>query len=227
VTVHEAADPGPLGTAVGIVIGSLVGLLGGPVGMALGATAGAYGGALYDLASAGVGVSFLDEAAKRLEPGKAAVVAEIQEEWVTSLDSRMEAAGGTVLRRGWGDVVDAQIARDIAAIEADIDAMEVEAQQTSGEAKAKLQAKIDAARAQLQQTQDHARARIEAAQREAAAKSAALKEQAANARAERKEQLDKRRAEMEADYQERTAKLKETGELRKEARKLTMEALTL
>jgi hypothetical protein len=32
---------------------------------------------------------------------------------------------------------------------------------------------------------------------------------------------------VEADYKERTAKLEQGGELRKEARKLTIEALTL
>jgi uncharacterized membrane protein len=226
VTVKEAADEGPLGTAVGMVTGALVGLIAGPVGVAVGAAAGTYGGALYDLTTAGVGVSFLDEAAERLEPGKAAVVAEIQEEWVMPLETRMEAVGGTVLRQGWGDVVDAQIARDVAAIEADIAAMEAEYQQASGEAKAKLQAKIDAARAKLQQTRDRTGAKIEAAQREAEAKLTTLREQAAGAQAERKQQLAKRQAEVKADYEERTTKLQQAGELKKEAWKLTREALT-
>jgi uncharacterized membrane protein len=225
VTVKEAADAGPLGTAVGLVTGTLVGILGGPVGMAVGAAAGTYSGALYDLGSAGVGESFLGEAAERLEPGKAALLAEIEEEWIMPLDTRMEAVGGTVLRRTRGEVVDAQIARDVAAIEADIDAMEAEAKQVSGETKAKLQAKIDAAKGQLQQTQERARASVEAAQREGAAKIAALREQATSAQAGQKQHLEKRQAEVEVDYQERTAKLKVAGELRKEAGKLTQEAL--
>jgi uncharacterized membrane protein len=219
VTVKEAADEGPLGTAVGLITGSMVGLLGGPVGVAVGAAAGAYGGALYDLTTAGVGVDFLDQAAKGLDPGKAAVVAEVEEEWVLPLETRMEAVGGTVLRRAWGEVVDAQISRDVAAMEAEIDALEAEREQASGEARAKLQAKIDAARSQLQQTRDSARARVEVAQREGEAKVAALQQQAASARAEQQEQLGKRKAAVEADYRKRTSKLNE-------ALKLTREALT-
>jgi uncharacterized membrane protein len=40
VAVTQAADQGPLGTAVGLVTGSLVGLLGGPVGLLVGAATG-------------------------------------------------------------------------------------------------------------------------------------------------------------------------------------------
>ena len=43
VTVKEAADEGPLGTAVGLATGSLIGLLGGPVGVAIGASRDVWG----------------------------------------------------------------------------------------------------------------------------------------------------------------------------------------
>ena len=81
VTVKQAADQGPLGTAVGLVTGSLIGLLGRPVGVAIGAYVGTVGGVLYDLAKVGVGEDFLDEVGQRLGPGKVAVVAEVWEEW--------------------------------------------------------------------------------------------------------------------------------------------------
>jgi uncharacterized membrane protein len=226
VTVKEAADEGPLGTAVGLVTGALVGVLGGPVGVMVGAVAGAYGGALFDVATIGVGEDFLDQVARRLEPGKAAVIAEIQEEWVLPVDTRLEALGGTVFRRAWGDVVDAQIARDVAAIEADIAAMEAEYEQATGEAKAKLRARIDAAKADLQQVRDRAKAAAEAAQREGEAKVAALNQQAAAAGAEQKRELDQREAEIRADYARRTAKLDQARALRKEVDELAEEALT-
>jgi uncharacterized membrane protein len=207
VTVKEAADAGPLGTAVGLLTGSLVGLIGGPAGVAVGAAAGMYSGSMFDLARAGVSAGFFDDVSRSLEPGKAAVVAEIQEEWIIPLDSRMEAAGGTVLRRARADVVDAEIERDVAAIDADIAAMQAEYTQATGEAKTKLQAKIDAARAEHQRIQDRGRASAEAAQRHAEAKLAALKEQAAAAHAERKQQIAKREAEVRAEYENRAARL--------------------
>jgi len=39
ISVKQAADQGPVGTAVGLLTGSLVGILGGPVGFAVGAAA--------------------------------------------------------------------------------------------------------------------------------------------------------------------------------------------
>jgi hypothetical protein len=144
-------------------------------------------------------------------------VAEVEEEWVTPLDTRMEAVGGTVLRRARADVVDAQIARDDAAMEADIAALEAEYAQASGEAKAKLRAKVDAARATLARSRDKARARMEAAQNEAEAKISALKAQAATAQAERKHQLDARVAEIQAEYRERRTKLDGVRERIREA----------
>jgi uncharacterized membrane protein len=209
VAVRQAADQGPLGTAVGLVTGGLVGLVGGPVGVTVGAAAGTMGGATYDAATAVVGADFLEEAAKRLAPGTWAVVAEVEEDWVTPLDARMEALGGIVLRRARGEVVDALIARDTAAMEAELAALEAERKQASGEAKAKLSAKVDAAKARLQVTRDSGRARMEATRREAEAKVAALTTQAASARAEQKERLDKWTAEVRAKHEEWTARLKQ------------------
>jgi uncharacterized membrane protein len=207
VAVKQAADQGPLGTAVGLVTGSLVGLLGGPVGLLVGAATGTVGGALFDIGTSVVGSDFLSEAAKGLQPGKAAVVAEVEEEWVLPLDTRMAAMGGTVFRRTRGEVANAQIERDIAAMEADIAAMEAEYQQASGEAETELRASIDAAKAQLQHARGRAKGRVQATQRKAEAKIAALKKQADRARAERKAKIDKRAEEVKADYEERRARV--------------------
>ena len=40
VTVKQAADQGPAGTALGFATGGLIGMLGGPAGVALGAATG-------------------------------------------------------------------------------------------------------------------------------------------------------------------------------------------
>jgi uncharacterized membrane protein len=209
VTVQETADQGPLGTAVGLVTGGLVGLLGGPVGAAVGAAAGTIGGTSYDAATAVVGADFLDEAARSLAPGRWAVVAEVEEEWITPLDTRMEALDGTVLRRARGEIVDAWIARDVAALEAEIAALEAEEARASAEATAKLQATVDAARAKLQATRDTARVRAEARRREADAKVAALQAQAATARDERKQQIDRWMTDVRARVEEQTNRIKQ------------------
>ncbi len=214
--VKKSAGMGPLGTVVGMVTGALVGMVAGPAGVAVGATAGMAGGSVYDLAEAGIGVDFLDGVAERLEPGMAAVVAEVQEEWVTPVDTRMEQVGGIVFRRVRGEIVDAQIERDLEAIAPELAAMEAEYEQENEEAKARLRAKIAAAKADLKATQERARARVDTTQREADAKTDSLKQQAAKANGEAKQRIEKRRAEVEAKRNELSEKLNRTWQRAKE-----------
>jgi uncharacterized membrane protein/sporulation protein YlmC with PRC-barrel domain len=212
VTVKQQGDMGPVGTAVGLFTGSLIGLIGGPVGLAIGAYAGTVGGLIYDMANLGIGEDFLTEVEKSLLPGKAAVVAEVWEEWTLPVDTRMESLGGIVFRRTRGEVLDAQIERDVTALNADLEALEAEYQQSTGEAKAKLQKKVDAARAKLQAAQDTIQARLEASQNETEAKIKSLQEQAAKAHGERKAKLEKRMAELQAEQKQRSDLLKQAWE---------------
>lgn len=217
VIVKEEPDKGPMGTAVGLITGSLIGLLGGPVGVAIGAGAGAYGGILYDLAIFGVGEDFMVEIGEHLQPGKTAVVAEVDEEWVTPLDTRMEPLGGVVFRRARGEFIDAQIEREVAADKAEIAKLKAERDQAVGEAKVKLQAKIDAAQNRLKARRDQLHEKIEAIKREGDAKIKSLQEQAAKAKSEAKANLEKRLAEARADHKARVDKLSKAWQLIKEA----------
>jgi uncharacterized membrane protein len=217
VAVKQEGDMGPVGTAVGMLTGSLIGLIGGPVGLVIGAGAGMYGGLLYDLAHLGVGEDFLYEVEKSLMPGKAAVVAEVWEEWTLPVDARMEALGGVVFRRTSVEVVDEQIERDVAALNADLTELEAERDRVTGEARAKLQAKVDAAKAKLQAAQDAIQARIDASQKETDAKIKSLQEQAAKESGERKAKREARIAELKADQKRRSDLLKQAWELTKEA----------
>jgi uncharacterized membrane protein len=46
----------------------------------------------------GVTPNFIEGLAIALLPGKAAVIAEIEEDWITPLDQRIEAIGGHIMR---------------------------------------------------------------------------------------------------------------------------------
>ena len=48
IEVKQAADSGPVGTAVGLLTGSLIGIIGGPAGMAVGASLGSLAGLIFD-----------------------------------------------------------------------------------------------------------------------------------------------------------------------------------
>src|SRR5262249_5709119 len=106
VTVKQNDDIGPIGTLVGTSIGALIGILGGPAGVAVGATAGAAGGGMFDLHNLRIGEDFVDDIGRALSGSKVAVAAQVDEEWTTPVDTRMEGLGGTVYRRALSEVTD-------------------------------------------------------------------------------------------------------------------------
>ena len=178
-TLKQGDDPGPLGTLVGTSLGSLIGLLGGPVGLAIGASAGLLAGGAVDLNNARVGEDFVDDVRQELQPSKFALVAEIQEDWTTPVDSRMEAIGGTVYRRALSEVKQTVHDEDIAAMKADLAQMKAEQAKAHADRKAKLQEKINQLDSKIQAQLEKAKEQRQAAERQAKAKVEILKAKAA------------------------------------------------
>ena len=218
VTIKKQADEGPLGTALGMMTGGLVGLLAGPVGLAMGATAGAMTGLMFDVGKVWISSDVVDQISLSLQPGKAAVLAEVDETWVTPVDTRLGALGATVIRRPTSEAVQEQVNRDAAAYAADMKQLEQELAQARAEDKAAVQKEIAAIRKQLEATRAEIDAEVERSNREANAKLNALSAQMQQASDRRKAQIEKRMAKVKADHAARSAKLEQ-------ARKLTRDAL--
>ena len=87
--VEQGDDVGPIGSLVGTSLGSLIGVLAGPVGLAVGASAGLLAGEVVDINNAGIGYDFINDVSKVLLPNRFAVIAEVNEEWTTPVDTRM------------------------------------------------------------------------------------------------------------------------------------------
>jgi len=183
VKVKEGDDTTVLSTLVGTSVGSLIGILGGPAGMALGATAGFTAGAVKALDDLRIGDDFIEDVTKKLLPGKVALIAQIDEEWITPVDSRMEDLGGTVYRRALADVRDAVDEKEIAAMKADLAQMKAEQAEARADLKAKLQGKITQLESRIQTRLQKAKDRRVVAERKEQEKVAALKAKAAAARA--------------------------------------------
>lgn len=178
-TVKQGDDSGPLGTLVGTSLGSLIGLLGGPAGLAIGATVGLLAGSTADLNNARIGGDFIDDVTGELLPGKFAVLAEVQEDWTTPVDVRMEAISGNVFRRSLSDVKHTMHEEEITAMKADLAQMKAELALAHADRKAKLQEKINQLDAKIEARVQHARERRHAAELLAKAKVEALKTKAA------------------------------------------------
>lgn len=181
VSVKQLDDDAPIGTLTGTAVGSLIGVLGGPVGLAIGALSGMTFGAAYDLDTARVGADFVDDVSSVLLPGKVALIAEIDEEWTTPVDTRMEALGGLVFRRALWEVREQIDDEDAAAMKADLAQLKSEISKANADRRAKLQGKVDQLQAKIEAQQKRASERREAFEARQKAKKAVLKKNAAAA----------------------------------------------
>jgi len=181
--VTQGDEIGMLGTLVGTSFGAVIGLLGGPVGAAIGATAGLGLGAGVDLDHARIGDDFIEDVSKQLSPTRAAVVAEIEEDWTTPVDDLMESLGGTVFRRALSEVRHTVDQEEVAAMKADVAQLKAEHAQARADRKGKLREKINQLDSKIQARLQKAKERREAADRQAQAKAEALRVKAAAAKA--------------------------------------------
>ena len=196
ITIKQEGDDFPIRTVGGTAVGALIGLLGGPVGLAVGALAGTFAGAVWDMDRAGVNADFLNEVSAKLTPSKWAIVSDVSEEWVTPVDTRMAALGGTVFRTTRTSVEHQQDARDVAAIKADIAQLKAEQAKSRADQKAKLQTKIDNLNKKLQAKIEQAKLRAEQREKEAKTKLEALEKKAAKAKGEAKAKIEARIADI-------------------------------
>jgi len=225
VAVRRAPDAEPVGTFGGMITGGLVGLLGGPVGAAVGLGAGTLIGAAFDLTNEGLDRDFVEDVGARLEPGKAAVIAEIDEHWQVPLDTRMEALGGTLLRQTRTQIEDAYLERAVEAAQKELAGLEAEqlaqvkTAQTENARKQveKMRAKIDAGKRKLQEKEDELAAKMQAVKDEGRKKIAVLEAQKATAAAGSKALLEDRLADLRSDHEGRTTRLQEALNRRKAA----------
>jgi uncharacterized membrane protein len=216
VSVKEAPEELP-GTAVGGLVGALVGILGGPAGVVVGLTTGVLLGSIGDLLNVGVGANFLDKVSRELAPGKAAVIAEVDEDWVTPLNTRMEAIGGSIVRELRSDFEEAEIARETAARKTELAQLKAEIAQSGAEAKTKLQTRINEVKAKLGELSSQAQTKLQKLEKDTNAKISALDDQISKAKAEYKARIKERLVAVRADHDQRAAKLKQAGALIKEA----------
>jgi uncharacterized membrane protein len=181
VTVKQEDDPGPIGTLLATSLGAVVGALGGPAAAAVGATAGASLGAGFDINNIRIGSDFIDDVSAVLLPNRYAVVAEIDEDWTTPVDTRIEALGGLVFRRALKEVNDIVDREDVAAMKADRALFKAELTQSRADRKAKLQAKIDELDSKIQARTQKAKDKREAFEKQQHAKAQVLKKKASTA----------------------------------------------
>jgi hypothetical protein len=181
---------------------------------------GALLGAAIDAAKAGITTEFLQTIQKELAFGKTGVIAEMDEEWESPIDIRMEPLGGTVFRQTRTPLEDAFFEKEIEARQTELANLEKEKEaharirekQESAERNARLQAKIDATQLQIQEKENQLAERIKSVREEGEEKIALFRGQMTTASDEAKIQLDHRLKDIRAEYRLRAKKLKQVLE---------------
>jgi uncharacterized membrane protein len=201
VSTKQIAEDLPIRTLAGTALGSLIGVLGGPVGLAAGTLVGAWAGMFGDLYSAGVDAEFVADVSAAMTPGKCAVLAELEEEWVTPLDTRMESLGGVVYRTLKSTVREEQWKRENAAAKAELDQLKAEHAQARADRKAKLQAQIERLSKRVEAKLQNAQARAKQITQEYQAKMYALQQRADREQGEAKAAVEARIAKLRSEYQ--------------------------
>ena len=230
VSIVKRDDQGPLGTGLGMLAGGLVGLFGGPVGAVVGMAVGATAGGVGDLVHLGLSEEFLAAVERDLAPGKFAVIAEIDEEWVVPLDSRMEELGAKVVREERLAFAEDALEKRANARKARFAQLKAEFDQRKGErareragtkAEAMLQKlltyEIEDTRWKLEGMAEKAEKRLESAKQELDAKIEALRAQASSANPEVRNRIEQRIVDVRNEFAEREQKLNRARELTRQA----------
>jgi len=225
VSVPETHDRGPVGTLVGLTAGGLLGLLGGPVGVAVGASVGGLGGLVFDMAGAGISSDFVVEVTRTLTPGRTAVIADVDEAWVTPVDTRLGALGATIFRRYPGDVLDEELVREANEASADLEHLRAELRQASETARANVEAAIGRQREKLTAIASRVDSALEQQRKEFEARLATLRAQREHAAKQQRKRIDARIDEMKTNHKARRDRLEAARRLAKESADSAREAL--
>jgi len=220
---------GPIGFGVGALVGGLIGLFGGPIGAAVGAAVGGAAGGVRDELHMIVSDEFLERVEQRLSTGRFAVIAEISEQWVAPLDTRMAEIGGTVVREEREAFAEELLEKRMSArratlaqrtAERELAKAEHAADSAGSEAMSRersLEIEIEDARWKLTSMASRAEKCLDQMEQELNAKIQALQAQSADAKPWVRSYVEERIAEIRKDYAERKQKLTRANELTHEA----------
>jgi uncharacterized membrane protein len=225
--VQQTTDGSALATATGLFVGSLVGLLGGPIGLAIGAGTGTMTGLAVDIGHDYVNADFVDEVSSKLNKGKTALIAEIDEIWTVPVDTKLGELNGVVFRRLRNEVEDDQLRRESAAIVADYNEWKEEMKAGADADKERMNKALNNAKEKAQITKQQIEKKLNEVNNELSLRVEKMEQQTKNAGEKRKAHLQKRINALKEEYRIRREKLQQASKLINEAFEAKKESAAL
>ena len=146
---------------------------------------------------------FLTEVSTALTPGKWAVIAEVDEDWVTPVDTRMEVLGGVVHRTLKSTFEHDQWSQAAADARTELEQLKAEEVDARADRKAKLQAQIARLSKRVDAKLDRAREHSRQAAEDFQARVTALQNRVDKEKGDRKAALEARLAKLRSDFHSR------------------------
>ena len=140
-----------LRTVGGMAIGTLVGALAGPVGALVGMMAGTITGGLVEADYYDFSDDFISKVRSRLQPGKVAIIAEIDEDSPSIVDNSLTPMGAFIFRTDLDSAYDIYDDEQVEAFDEDIASARAEFKAAAAEDKATIQQKIAKLKAKRQE----------------------------------------------------------------------------
>lgn len=217
ISVKQQSRVALVGTAVGLLVGGIAGSVGGPAGSAVGGSIGAYVGMLADWARHGIDLQFLSDLNTKLEPGKAAILGEIEENWFSPVEARLKKLGGAVFRRFRTDMIEDQLLQQSTALQKSVENLQKELDTSYAANRDVLQQRVVDVKQQLKMIRDQAKSAIDSKMAEADLRMQALNAQLEAVASETKGRVEKRISEVRDDFATRAQKLNRAVALANEA----------
>lgn len=134
-------------TATGALTGSLIGILGGPIGVLLGAAFGSLFGATGDLIHSDHTSEYVDKISQSIPDGKTALIAHVEEEWTTPLDTSFADLNAKMTRLDADKAFDELVNDHLDELNKEVDELDREFDAAVGDAKESIGKKRDELRA--------------------------------------------------------------------------------
>ena len=229
VSVTKGARDSHAAEGVGPIVGGMIGLLGGtaaalalgplamPLGMIAGTTGGGFLSLMHGFVKAGGREEFANEVAGYLLPGKAAVIADVDEHQVLPTDTRMEAVGGRVFRQPRTDSEYLHVEQELASQRDEVKSLREEIESATDADKGRLQDRLRGEMSKLQSKIEQAQRLEEATRRVGEEKARSLEAQAATAQGSWQGVLQQRTKMVHTDYDERIYRLGQARQAAQEA----------
>ncbi len=210
VSMKNMEGQGASKTFAGMALGSLIGLLGGPAGLAAGAFAGSMTGLLFDMNNAGVNGEFIDDVSDAMKPNSVTLLAEIDEEKIIPLDTKMEACHGLIFRRLLKETENDQLIREISLNVDEMEHLKTELNDDEDtQTHTKIKDNILKIKQKLKILEKRTHTKLEDAKIEYNGKESILRDQFKAANDHKKEKIEKKQERLEEEYKTHFEKLNE------------------